>query len=129
MYYSAVALLALAVNVILNRKSIMNIFAKTDAQDAEQQVKVCYSHFLHAINLYYLVEIAWGILYGNHNNPKLFTIIYINMVFYFIFMLLTMFAWARYIVAYLESDDIRAEILDRADRAMYENKQKLKTTG
>ena len=43
MYYSVVALLALAVNVILNRKSIMNIFTKTDAQDAEQQVKVYYS--------------------------------------------------------------------------------------
>lgn len=114
MYYSAVALLALTINVILNRKSIMNIFAKTDAQDAEQQVKVRYSHFLHVINLYYLVEIAWGILYENHNNPKLFTIIYINTVFYFIFMLLTMLTWARYIVAYLESDDIRAEIMTGA---------------
>ena len=47
MYYSAVALLALAVNLILNRKSIMNVFAKTDAQDAEQfriSYEVCRWH-------------------------------------------------------------------------------------
>lgn len=111
MYYAAVAIIALTVNYILNWKTLCNIFVKADASDAEQQVKMRYSHFLHATNLFYLMEIGWGTFYGNHDNPKLFTIIYCNTIFYFIFMLLTMLTWARYIVAYLESRNRRAEIM------------------
>lgn len=104
MYYSAVALLAMTVNLILNWRTLAALWNKADASDERLQVKMRYSHFLHATNLFYFAEIVWGIFYGHYENPKLFAIIYINTIFYFIFMLLTMLAWARYIVAYLDSN-------------------------
>lgn len=104
MYYSAVALLAMTVNLILNWRTLTASWNKADASDERLQVKMRYSHFLHATNLFYFAEIGWGIFYGHYENPKLFAIIYINTIFYFIFMLLTMLTWARYIVAYLDSN-------------------------
>ena len=104
MYYSAVALLAMTVNLILNWRTLAASWNKADASDERLQVKMRYSHFLHATNLFYFAEIGWGIFYGHYEDPKLFAIIYINTIFYFIFMLLTMLTWARYIVAYLDSN-------------------------
>ncbi|WP_024865262.1 GGDEF domain-containing protein [Butyrivibrio sp. FCS014] len=111
MYYSLIALVALVVNLILNWKYIRLIFSKADAKSEDQRIGIRYSHFLHAANLFFLAEIGWGIFYGNRDKPGFFTAIYCNTIFYFIFMLLTILTWSRYIVAYLDKNSIRFRAL------------------
>jgi len=91
----------MTVSLILNWKYIGLLFSGADAKNEQQRIGIRYSHFLCAANLFYLAEIGWGILYGNHDKPEFFTFIYINTIFYFIFMILTMLTWSRYIVVYL----------------------------
>ena len=111
MHYSAVAFLAIIVNFILNRKIIGNLRFRENDSSAQERVNIRYAHFLWATNLYYLVDIAWGFLYQRHDVPGLFPLLYSDTVFYFIFMLLTLLTWARYIVAYLNKSGRRSRAL------------------
>ena len=111
MYYAAVAFLAFTVNIILNWNSFKNAWKKTDARDTKKLSLIRYGHFLLAANCFFLTEICWGIIYDHHDVPELFPIVYSITVFYFLFMLLTMLTWARYIVAYLNKGNFRSKIL------------------
>nr|WP_292163477.1 GGDEF domain-containing protein [Butyrivibrio sp.] len=112
MYYSVIAALALIVNLILNWEYIKVFRLKVGTKDQREQIKLRYSHFLASINGFYIVEILWGLLYDYHDVASLFPVIYSITIFYFIFILLTMLTWTRYIVAYLDRDGrIRGKVL------------------
>lgn len=63
MLYSAVGMLALVLNCILNSELIRNFRLCTAIKDLKRQVKLRYSHFLMAANCYFITDIVWGIAY------------------------------------------------------------------
>lgn len=112
MYYSVIAALALIVNFILNWEYIKAFRFRTNNKDEKVKIKLRYSHFLVSINGFYVIELLWGLLYGYHDVAGIFAVIYSVTIFYFIFILLTMLTWARYIAAYLDRDGgIRSKVL------------------
>ncbi len=119
MIYACVGLLALMLNIILNHEHYKNAFIHFDRKDREGQAAKRYSYFLLAANSYFVVDLAWGILYEFHDNPKIFPFIYSDCVFYFLFMFLTMLTWMRYVVAYLDRKGLRSKLLLYAVWAMF----------
>ncbi len=90
MSYSLISALALVLNIIINRENIKSILVSSKEQKSEQQVAIRYSYFLIVATCYFVVDIAWGILYAHHENDALFPLLYSDCVFYFIFMYLSM---------------------------------------
>ncbi len=101
MYYSSIGIMALVLHFIMNREALRNSGTRLIRGEAGLKESARYRYFLISVTCYYVVDIAWGLLYEHHDNPKLFAIIYSDTIFYFIFMFLTMLAWIRYVVAYL----------------------------
>jgi diguanylate cyclase (GGDEF)-like protein len=108
--YSLIDILALIVNFILNWETIRNTKLREISGDQALEVNNRYGHFLLAANLFYLTEIAWGVFY-DHAAPRNHAIVYSITVFYFIFMLLTMLTWTRYMVAYINKGTRRSLIV------------------
>ena len=102
MFYSIISFLALILNFILN----WEVFKKIGGRAANR-----YRYFLIASNCYFISDIAWGLLYEFHHIQKLRLALYIDCLFYFFFMFLTMLTWMRYIVAYLDKHGIRSKAL------------------
>lgn len=67
----------------------------------------------------FLSDILWGLLYEYRNVPGIFPILYSDTVFYFIFMLATMLTWARYIVAYLKTNNRKSLLMLHGVWAMF----------
>ncbi len=111
MHYSAIAILAIIVNLILNWRTIRTFRIRETDLSAEQQVNIRYSQFLVATILFYLSDVAWGLLYQHHDIPEMFKALYADTIFYFTFMLLTMLTWARYIVSYLNKNGRKSKTL------------------
>ncbi len=86
---------------------------KDDAgyRSADEKTSRRYRLFLIASICYYITDIAWGILYEHHDIAALFPFLYSATIFYFIFMLLTMLTWIRYVVAYLDKHRMRSKAL------------------
>ena len=111
MQYAIIPALALIVNIILNLESIKNARIRDEKKGLMQQSAIRYGQFLLATNCYYFADIVWGIVYERHDISGMFPIIYIDTILYFIFMLLTMLMWARYIVAYLNKSGRGSKVL------------------
>ena len=111
MLYSIGPASMLLLNVILNWESVRNygFFAKNP--DKQRRAYIRYNWFLLVSNCYFIVDMMWGVLYENRGTPAFFPFIYFFTVFYFIFMLLTMLTWTRYIVAYLYTGGRRSNLL------------------
>ena len=102
MLYSMVPALLLIINLILNWESLKKYGLNENKQDKKNRVPVRYNYFILASACYFIVDMSWGLLYEHNDIPELFPFIYLFTVFYFLFMLLTMLTWTRYIVAYLD---------------------------
>lgn len=101
----------LIINLILNRESLKRNGFPEKKNDDKERVSVRYNSFILAASCYFAVDAAWGLLYEHNDIPALFPLIYSLTVFYFIFMLLTMLTWTRYIVAYLDKGRRRGTLL------------------
>lgn len=119
MHYSTIGILALILHFIINRETLGKAGALIRKRENVQQAAVRYFYFLTAVILYYLADIAWGLLYAHHDIPALFPYIYSDSVLYFTFMFLTMLTWIRYIVAYLDKKGRRSKALLYATWAMF----------
>ena len=111
MDYSIISILALILNLIINRVTLKHFSIRSKEQGSGSQVLIRYSNFLTAANCYFIVDIAWGLLYERHDITELFPFLYSACVFYFIFMFLTMLTWIRYIVAYLDKNGRKSKLL------------------
>ncbi len=111
MYYSFISGLALILHLIINRGSFALLFSLRKKEEPAQNAALRYVSFLWASVLFYLSDIVWGLLYEHHDIPSLFPFIYFDSVLYFLFMLLTMLTWFRYIVAYLDRRGRRSKAL------------------
>ena len=111
MYYSIISGLALILNLIINYGILANLKYRSKEQNHEQTAGIRYGFFLIASSLYFISDIAWGLLYEHHETDRLFPFLYSDCVLYFIFMFLTMLTWIRYIVAYLDKRRRRSKAL------------------
>ena len=119
MYYAIVSLLALILNLILNQDSLKNLRGRPGESVSEQKVTLRYNTFLITSNLYFIVDIGWGLLYENRHLDALFPFLYFDCLLYFFFMFLTMLTWIRYIVAYLDRHDRKSKVLLYSVWAMF----------
>ncbi len=104
MQYSTVSALALILNLILNWELFKTKGFISERTDNVKQVPVCYNYFLLVSSCYFLVDISWGLLYERNSVVELFPLLYSSTIFYFIFMLLTMLTWTRFVAFYLKRD-------------------------
>ncbi len=111
MLYAAVGILAFILNLILNREQIKKIRFKSATGDDKERTIIYYTHFLLSASGYFIADIAWGILYENRNITGMFPLLYISTAIYFLFMILIMLAWMRYILVYLHIDGQRGKAL------------------
>lgn len=111
MLYSMIPAAFLLVNFILNWEMLKKYGFSTKNQDKQGKVHVLYNRFLLAANCYFLVDMVWGLFYEHRDIAGLFPFIYSLTVFYFLFMLLTMLTWTRYLVAYIDKSGRRSIIL------------------
>lgn len=111
MLYSMAPASVLVIALILNLESIKKYGFREKKQDEKKRVPVRFNGFILASCCYVLVDMVWGLLYEHHDVPELFPFIYFFAVFYFLFMLLTMLTWTRYIVAYLDKRGFRTTLM------------------
>ena len=119
MLYSIISTLALILNCIIHCDAYQHIRIRRGKQKPEQQAAIRFGYFLTAANLYFVADIAWGILYEHHDIPGLFPVLYSDCVLYFLFMFLSMLTWSRYIVAYLDKKGRRSKALLYAAWSMF----------
>lgn len=60
MFYSIISVLALVLNLIINRDAFRHFRLRSNGLDYKLRAKVRYSHFLMAANLYFITDTAWG---------------------------------------------------------------------
>ena len=111
MFYAIISLLALVLNLIINRDSLRNFRGYPGESSIEQKVTFRYNTFLIFSNFYFLADAGWGLLYENHHIDALFPFLYLDCLLYFFFMFLTMLSWIRYVVSYLDRHDRKSKTL------------------
>ena len=119
MFYAITSFLALVLNLIINWDSLKNLRGRPGEAASEQKVTFRYNLFLIASNFYFFADIFWGLLYENRHIDALFPFLYVDCLFYFFFMFLTMLTWIRYIVAYLDKHDLKSKTLLHAVWIMF----------
>ena len=113
MLYAITPASMLIFNLILNWELFKSYgFVGKNRKD-RNQVHVRYNWFVIAACCYLIVDMTWGLLYEHKEVPAFFPYIYYLTVFYFMFMLLTMLTWTRYMVAYLDKSGRRSKALIR----------------
>ncbi len=111
MFYAIISLLSFVLNLIINRDSLKNLRGRASESYSDQKVTLRYKIFLIVSNFYFIADIGWGLLYENRHHDILFPFLYLDCIFYFFFMFLTMLTWIRYIVAYLDRHDRKSKVL------------------
>ena len=119
MFYAIIGLLALILNLIINRESFASLRGRSGESKREQRVAFRYKIFLIASNCYFLADIGWGLLYENHHIDALFPFLYVDCLLYFFFMFLSILTWIRYIVAYLDRHDRKSKAILHAVWTMF----------
>lgn len=119
MLYAITPAAVLILNLILNWELFTNYGFNDKTQGKRNLVQVRYNCFLLASCCYVLVDMTWGILYEHKEVQAFFPYIYYLTVFYFMFMLLTMLTWTRYMVAYLDSRGRRSRVMIHAVWALF----------
>ena len=101
----------LVINLILNWELFKNYGFRAKKPDDLKRVHVLYNRFLLAANCYFIIDMTWGIFYERKEVSEFFPLIYFLTVLYFLFMLLTMLTWTKYIVAYIGTKGRRSIVL------------------
>ncbi len=91
--YSTVAGLALLVHLIVNWRELVDW--RTAGSNAWARE---YRRFLASLAVFFAADVLWGVLAGRGWS----VLLYADTVLFFLMMALSVFAWSRYVVAYLE---------------------------
>ena len=92
MYYSAIGLIAILVELVVNQDILLN-----PKESYNRPVWKVYRRFLIAVLIYHVTDILWGIL----ESRKLDRLLFADTTVYFIAMSVGIFFWAQFTVAYL----------------------------
>ncbi len=99
--YSSIALVAMVIHLIIN-SSLRSDLGMTAAHGARE-----YRTFLKGIFAYYLVDAGWGVLAGLGWTRLL----YIDTMFYYIAIAVSVLTWCRFAVVYLDLRGWKARTL------------------
>ncbi len=110
MLYSSVGVLALILNLIINRDIFKNLRVYFNGRK-KQRATYFYSLFIIANTFYYIMDIAWGLIDQNRSIPGIRTLFYTNNLLYFLTIFLTMLTWMRYVVANLDSKSTCSKLI------------------
>lgn len=111
MLYAITPAAMLILILILNWELLANYGFLEKKQDTQNVVHVRYNWFLLASCSYLIVDMTWSLLYAHKEVQAFFPFIYYLTDLYFIFMLLTMLTWTRYMVAYLNKGGRSSRVL------------------
>ena len=101
MAYSSIAILSLLVGIIINFDVLKR--KRKNSSKAHRRYRL----FLIGTMIFYVCDALWGILY----DAKLITAVYIDTFVYFATMCACVFLWTRYVIYYLDEDNIFIHIL------------------
>ena len=101
MMYSVIGILASIILLIINRDALWNHSGEFT------QTQKYYRNFLLGVLSYYITDLLWGIL----DTFRLTALEFADTAVYFIAMAASVMLWTRYVVSYLESDNIFGKIL------------------
>ena len=93
--YSVVAGITLVVHLIINWRELSD-WRSAGSQAGALEVR----RFLACLSVFFLADVLWGVFSGLEWHPAL----YADTVLFFLTMALSVFSWARYVVAYLEME-------------------------
>ena len=93
--YSVVAGIALAVHLVINWREL---FDRRGVRSRAGGVEI--RRFFVCLTFFFVADVMWGVLAGQGWPPLL----YADTVLFFLMMAVSVFAWSRYVVAYLEMD-------------------------
>lgn len=102
MYYSSIGILSLVLHVIINSDTL---FRKRN--DGSVKVRKKYRSFLFAIMFYYVADSLWGLLL----EMGLISLTYVDTVFFFLSMGLSVFMWLNYIAVFLNMNEFWTRVL------------------
>ena len=91
MPYSIISILALILNLILNRGTFKLKELRSGSKKDEHQVVIQYGRFLVAANCYFVLDATWGILYAYRTNNAVYPYLYLATILYFVLMFLLSF--------------------------------------
>ncbi len=92
-FYSCVAGIALVVHLIINWKQLFD-WRNIESQTGRREFRV----FLICLSFFFVSDILWGVFAGLEC-PRL---LYFDTVLFFLTMALSIYAWTRFIIAYME---------------------------
>lgn len=95
MYYSSFGALAIILHLIINYDIIFK-----NAYEGVLRANKQYRRYLLGVTLYYIADIFWGSLYDFGVVP----LCYADTILYFFSMVLSVFLWTKYIIAYLNDN-------------------------
>lgn len=110
MYYSGFGILSLIIYILINLELI-----RTKRDQVLPAAAICYRRFVMSVVAYLITDITWGITYEKH----LILLAYIDTVFYFLMMALSVLFWSLYVVKYLRNNNLFDRILSYAGRLMF----------
>ena len=102
MMYSIIGILASIVLLTIN-KDVLWIQGERKLTQTQRY----YRYFLLGVLSYYITDLLWGILESRH----LTTLLFIDTTLYFLAMAAAVVLWARYVVLYLEQDNVFGKLL------------------
>ena len=91
--YSTVTCLALLVHLIVNWRELVDRRAAGSSAWARE-----FRRFLVGLSVFFTADVMWGVLAGLEWR----VLLYADTVLFFLMMALSVFAWSRYVVAYLK---------------------------
>ena len=97
MYYSSFGALAIILHLIINYDIIFK-----NAYEGILRANKEYRRFLLGVTVYYVADILWGLLWDLRVVP----LCYADTVLYFFSMVLSVFLWTKYTIAYLNDNSI-----------------------
>ena len=93
--YSVITGITLLVHLIINWRELSD-WRNAGLQAGALEVR----RFLACLSVFFLADVLWGVFSGLEWHPAL----YADTVLFFLTMALSVFSWARYVVAYLEME-------------------------
>ena len=99
--YSVIAFLAMAIHLIIN------FDLRTDRELITAHGSREYRYFLMGIFAYYVADAGWGVFAGLGWTR----VLYIDTMFYYIAIALSVLTWCRFVIAYLELSKWSARLL------------------
>ena len=101
MAYSSIAILSFLVGIIIN----FDVLKRTGKNSSKSHR--LYRMFIIGIMIFYICDALWGVFY----EAKLITATYIDTFIYFGIMGICVFLWSRFVISYLDEENIFKNIL------------------